>query len=317
MNQNHQQTEHCQQSMKRAYVFGSSGFIGLQLCDDLQKLNVPIEKFERGTGATSQHHAIDFLKNYGNTLKETFESILQDHSIVYFLVPYTLPTHQSSSRETLNTEDVYLKNFEALIEVVSKKKSSHLVFVSSGGAIYGGGKTLYREDHPIEPKSVYGLNKLKCEALIQKFCHKNALSATIVRPSNAYGENQNPQKSFGAITTFFYRVKNSLPISIFGDLGITKDYIHVEDLSRGLVVLGENRAQGIYNLCAGKSHSLKEILDLVEGNLQKKATLEFYDFRPSDIYEYYLSNEKMKEEMKFQTNITLTEGVQRYLSQRQ
>src|SRR5258708_31575744 len=65
----------------------------------------------------------------------------------------------------------------------------HLIYFSSGGAVYGPstGRVPFRETDPCQPVSSYGVQKMTAEHYLRLAALKGILKATILRVSNAYG----------------------------------------------------------------------------------------------------------------------------------
>ena len=81
-----------------------------------------------------------------------------------------------------------------------------VVFVSSGGTVYGMPKSLpVSEDHPTDPLCSYGIHKLALEKYLQLAHRLYGLEYCILRPANLYGPGQRLDISQGAVAVFLDR----------------------------------------------------------------------------------------------------------------
>lgn len=141
-----------------------------------------------------------------------------------------------------------------------------ILFVSSGGTVYGAAR-----DWPIletastNPISPYGITKLTIEKYAFMFHQTRGLPALVVRPSNAYGPGQMPFTGQGFIATAIGCVLNRQPIPVYGGGGNVRDYLHVEDLARGILAVLDCGLPGeVYNLGSGVGRSNMQVLAALE-----------------------------------------------------
>ncbi len=293
--------------MSRVLIWGGSGFIGQELALEFARKGEEVISLGRESiGAIHSkvsHHVIDFDN------KNTWKGYIEKNDKICFLIPFHMP----NKAEVESAEKKHLDMIRNLIIECVEKKIDHFLFVSSGGAIYGVGDHPFTEEDLPNPVSSYGKLKLKIETMLNEYGDKYGLSYSVARPSNVYGEKQNPLVSFGAITTFFYRISNGLPIDIFGDLGICKDYLNVKDLAPALVKMVLEKKQGVYNLGFGQTYTLGEIVERIEKILGKKAQINFHKGNTTDIRNYRLNCTKAQRELDFHPQITLEDGIKLYL----
>ena len=284
--------------MKRVVIFGGTGLIGNRLSQYMSIQGHDV----CALGRSEKNHAVVF-ENFN-----TWRPFIKEGDYICFLIPFNMP----SKNEDDQMEARHIFAMTALLNECVQKNIKHFLFISSGGAIYGRGNFPFKESDSTFPVSSYGKLKLKIEQLLEDFHLKHELSYCIARPSNVYSENQNPLISFGAITTFFYRISNGISLDIFGDLTICKDYLHLEDLVPVLSKMSLGEHTGIYNLGFGKTYTLGDIISKTEAFLNMKATLNFHQANSSDIHSYALDCTKARNDLAFHPQIDLDEGISRY-----
>ena len=205
-----------------------------------------------------------------------------------------------------------------LIEALRRRAGPpcHFLFASSGGAIYGHGHTrigFFSEEDPCHPLSPYGIQKLALEHYLYLASQQGWLTATILRFSNVYGSILSSQRRQGLIGVAIARIVEGQKIQIFGSEETVRDYIHVEDVVRA-VVLGLFQAEPfqIFNIGAGVGHSVREVLEILErvsGRILQKEASDFgkNSFRLTP--HVVLSVEKARCELGWEPKIPLEEGI--------
>lgn len=153
-----------------------------------------------------------------------------------------------------------------LFAAASALRTAKLVLVSSGGTVYGRARSLpVAEDHPTTPLSPYGITKLAVEHYALMYYQLEGLPAVIVRPGNAYGPGQKPFTGQGFIATAIAAILQGSDISLFGERGTVRDYIHASDLADGIAAALDGGAPGAcYNIGTGVGRSNRDIIELLE-----------------------------------------------------
>jgi UDP-glucose 4-epimerase len=139
---------------------------------------------------------------------------------------------------------------------------SRVVFVSTGGAIYGEGegKELpLDEDAPIEPFSAYGQSKFAAEGYVALYERLYGLSGVSLRLGNVYGPRQDPLGEAGVIAIFCGRLRAGERPTVYGDGRQTRDYIYVGDVVAAMFAAAESRAGGAINVGTGLETDVLEL----------------------------------------------------------
>ena len=67
--------------------------------------------------------------------------------------------------------------------------------------------------------------------------------------------------------------KGEIP-EIMGNIYSSKDYIHASDISRAIIGLVENQADGVFNLASGDSTSTKILLNMIYQKFGKELSIK-------------------------------------------
>jgi len=153
-----------------------------------------------------------------------------------------------------------------LLEAACALPLCKMVMVSSGGTVYGHADTLpIVETSLTNPVSPYGITKLTQEKYTLMFHRLHGVPVSIVRPANAYGPGQRPFTGQGFIATAIGAILKRQEVTVFGESGTVRDYIHVADVARGiLAVLQCGGAGDVYNLGSGVGRTNRDVLHAIE-----------------------------------------------------
>jgi UDP-glucose 4-epimerase len=115
----------------------------------------------------------------------------------------------------------------------------------------------------------------------------------------------------GAVAVFLYRVARDLPVTIWGDGSVIRDYFYVSDLAEALIAGAENelREQRIFNIGGEEEVSLIELLRRVEEVVGKRAHVEYAPARGFDAPRILLDTRLVRQELGWKPNVSLTDGL--------
>jgi len=132
------------------------------------------------------------------------------------------------------------------------------VYVTSGGAIYGGGSPPYAEDSPIEPASPYGWTKLAGERYLSMLA-TGRMSWVALRLANVYGPRQRADAEGGVVARFADRMATKQLVTIDGDGEQTRDFVYVGDVVNSVLRAIDSPVQGPLNIGTGHGTSVNEL----------------------------------------------------------
>ena len=209
-----------------------------------------------------------------------------------------------------------LSSTVALFELACDLNLRKMVFVSSGGTVYGEASQLpVSETHSTNPISPYGITKLALEKYAQLYQRMRQLPVLCVRPSNPYGEGQKPYLGQGFIATAMASMLSGREIQIFGTQGTVRDYIYVRDLADALVCALEKGIPGeSYNIGSSIGRSNVEVLNQISrlaiaAGVRPK--IVHTEPRPFDVAANVLDTEKLRVLSGWQPRVDFVEGIAR------
>jgi UDP-glucose 4-epimerase len=207
-----------------------------------------------------------------------------------------------------------------LMEACSAQHVTKLLFLSSGGTVYGNHslREPITEDSPTHPISLYGTSKLMIEQIGLLYHQQKGLPFIVARPSNAYGPGQLPYRGQGLVATAFASALDNKPLTIFGDGSVVRDFIHVRDIAEALVALIKNGRLGeTYNVGTALGTSMKKLVDdyivpILQED-QHKLNCQYSPARGVDVAYNVISNDKIYRDTGFKPRISLDEGLKETL----
>ena len=152
-----------------------------------------------------------------------------------------------------------------LFEAMRSAGVRHVLFSSTGGAIYGepeGGKPA-PESHPTNPISPYGCAKLAIEKYMHYYRVVHGFQTQVFRYANVYGPWQDGTGEAGVVAIFSEAMLGNRPLKINGDGGQTRDYVYVSDLAEAASGAARSDKSGIWNLGTGVETSVNTLFGLL------------------------------------------------------
>jgi UDP-glucose 4-epimerase len=169
--------------------------------------------------------------------------------------------------------------------------AGRLVFVSSGGAVYGETRRPATEETRPAPSSYYGVHKLAAEGHVALA----GLPFAILRPSNVYGPRQVGGLEGAVVAAFLEQASRQGTLVLHGDGCQTRDLVHVRDLVEALWRLAQPDAPvGTWNVSSGRSVTIAGLADSVERVFGHPLGRRFVAPRPGDVARSAISPARLR-----------------------
>ena len=151
---------------------------------------------------------------------------------------------------------------------MKKHNVYNIVFISSGGAVYGDNTVNVRghnENDVLFPKSAYGVSKLVIEKYLYLYSNLYGFKVLITRLSNPYGPYHYSQKQ-GVINIALEKARRGETLEIWGDGNGAKDYIYIMDYCKILFLLLKNEMEKycVLNIGSGSLLTVNDIVDNIK-----------------------------------------------------
>lgn len=295
----------------KVVILGGGGFLGKALLERLISEQFEIVVFDKALPNFSKsHEKIEWIVGDFSNIQHVEKSI-QNADVIVHLISTILPKGIDANLvgDLQNNVTPTLQ----LLDKAIKHKVKKVIFVSSGGTVYG--EPIYLpidEKHPTNPLSSYAVTKLMIEKYLLLYHSMLGLNVKILRVTNPYGEYQRTDRAQGAIGIFLSKALCGQPINIWGDGSVIRDYIYVHDVADALnKSISYEGTESIFNISSGVGTSLNELAQLIEKITGFQISKNYLQERNFDVHANVLSNKLAREELGWMPNTSLIEGVTR------
>ena len=294
----------------RALVIGGSGFIGSHLVDALIRVGYSVRTYDRAFERFRiKPQVVEFVQGDFSDSAMLAEA-LAGVDIVFHLLSVTVPS--TSNLDPVADIEGNLVNSVRLLALMREAGVKRLVFLSSGGTVYGIPQCdPVTEDHPLQPISSYGIVKAAIEQYLHMEHHLHGLDYTVLRASNPYGPRQGYGGVQGVIGTYLWNYSHGEPLQLWGDGSVVRDFIYVEDLAELCVKSGQTEAVGCYNAGSGKGYSIRQIVDAISAVVGEDIKPEIRPGRGIDVPRSVLDINRAKQTFDWAPATPLEEGIRR------
>jgi len=214
--------------------------------------------------------------------------------------------------------DVNILGLLNLMEASKDSGVGRLVFVSSGGVIYGDpSERPTPESAAKAPESPYGVSKMVGEYYLRCFRLLHGFDYVALRYSNVYGPRQDPHGEAGVVAIFSNLILRDEPLTIFGDGEQTRDYVYVGDVVAANMIVSEatlSVGNGIddraFNVGTGNETSVNQLAELLMLGAGRSVPVKRAPARAGELERNSLSCDRLKE-LGWEAAVDLADGLKR------
>jgi UDP-glucose 4-epimerase len=288
-------------------VFGGGGFIGSTVANRLLQDGHQLRIFERpripAEYKIQADPAVEWIS--GDFLnRHDITAAISGVDAVLHLISTTLP--KNSNDDPVYDVQSNLVSSLQLLEAMREQGVNKIIFISSGGTVYGSPVYLpIDENHPTDPHVSYGVTKLSIEKYLLMYQRLYGIRTIILRVANPYGERQRVETAQGAVGVFLSRAMAGRPLDIWGDGNIVRDYIYCGDVAEAFVCALAYRGEySVFNISAGQGLSLNDLIEKIQKLLGNKVYCNYHPGRPFDIPISILDNKRAFTELDWTPHST-------------
>jgi len=308
--------------MAKVLVTGGAGNIGSFIVDQLVELG---------------HDVVVVDNFYNSTLKylaphlETGKAVLEVCDITNYMVLSRVfekhrpqfASHQASmmimdsNKFPFEAIDVNIKGSFNFIQCCLDYGVQKVTFASSA-SVFGNPRYVpVDEEHPYDNETLYGATKIAEEHLFKSWAFSHKLPWVGFRYYNIYSERQ----GMGAFYTqvfqkWILKVQQGEPIQLYGDGEQTMDLVHSEDAARAnvLSLFNEGVNFEMFNVGTGIETSVNQLKDMIFAEMGRSVPVERLDYDRHLVRRRQASTQKIREKLGFIPQVSLTEGLRRYVT---
>lgn len=306
-------------------IFGSEGFIGSHLVEELLKQNYEVKAFV----LYNFNSSIGWLENLDNNIKKNIEICFGDirdyqtvkeainncKCIINLAALIGIPYSYHASYSYIET------NISGTLNILNACKNSNInkAIFASTSEVYGSGQYFPMDErHPLSAQSPYAATKIASDQLAMSFYKSFNLPVSIIRPFNTFGPRQSERAVIPTIISQYFKSKKFLNI---GSIDTVRDFTFVTDTANAFTLaINSKKAIGeVINLGTSYGISIKEIIKMISQLTNKELIIkkEKERVRPSksEVNKLISSNEKAKKLLKWKPKYNLKSGFKKGLEE--
>ncbi len=204
-----------------------------------------------------------------------------------------------------------------LLELARAHGIKQFVFGSSS-SVYGiNAKVPFSEDDPIrQPISPYAATKAAGELICHTYTHLYGIRSVCLRFFTVYGPRQRPDL---AIHKFARLLSEGKPIPVFGDGTTRRDYTYIDDILAGVRAAISHVADysasdyEVFNLGESRTVELRELVSLLEKELNVEAKIDRQPLQPGDVPQTYADISKARSLLGYNPQTQIEDGIRRFV----
>lgn len=183
----------------------------------------------------------------------------------------------------------------------------------SSSSVYGiNEKVPFSESDEInQPISPYATTKRTGELLCYNYSHLYGLRTACLRFFTVYGPAQRPEMAIHKFTDLMARGEE---IPLYGDGTSRRDYTYIDDIIDGLTATLDLAPKfEILNLGGAETTSLKELVEILAGELGVEPRIERLPDQPGDVPITYADVSKAQRLLGYSPKVPIRQGLARFV----
>jgi len=227
--------------------------------------------------------------------------------------------------------DANIVGYVNILEACRHHDIKHLAYASSS-SVYGLNESMpfATSDNVDHPVSLYAASKKSNELMAHTYSHLFGLPTTGLRFFTVYGPWGRPDM---ALFLFTKAILEDKPIDVFNHGKMRRDFTYVDDIVEGVVRVidhppvgnpdwsgkapdpsSSNAPYKIYNIGNSNPVELMDFIEAIEQTLGKQAQKNMMPIQPGDVPATWADVSDLVEDLDYQPNTTVQEGVQRFIT---
>jgi len=295
--------------MSKYLVTGGAGFIGSNLVDEL--INQGNEVVVMDNLSTGKKENLNSkAKFYKIDIRaSTVDKIFKHENFDYvFHLAAQIDVRASIAFPEFDNKVNAMGSYN-IFKNSGLNKVKKVIFISTGGALYGDCLKPAKEQTLIQPISPYAIHKYSAERYLELCYDLYNLDYVVLRLANVYGPRQYSGGECGVIGIFIHNIINNKPIALYGDGAQTRDFVYVSDVVSACLKAMAVKDRGVFNIGNGKEISILKIIDAIKKAVCKKFICEKKKARVGEARRSVLNSFKAKKTLNWKPRISLVQGI--------
>ncbi len=297
-------------------VTGGAGFIGSNLADELIRLGheaVIIDDLSTGKIEYVNPRAKFYQADIRDSAKieEIFAFESKHAPIDYvFHLAAQMDVRKSVTDPIFDNQVNIIGSFNIFL-ASTKHQVKKVIFISTGGAMYGNISEPATEERLPNPDSPYATHKLAAEHNLAVIGKVHNLPYIILRLANVYGPRQYKGGEGAVIATFTNNAIIGEPSVIYGDGRQSRDFVYVGDIVKCCLTAAFSEKTGVYNVGFGQDTDLLELVEKLQKIVGHSLSYSHQPARAGEVYKSVLNNDKARNILGWEPRVSLEEGLKK------
>ncbi len=294
--------------MSKYLVTGGAGFIGTNLIKKLVADGHAAVSFDNYAAGKMPERFLPGAQYIEGDIRdlEALKKACEGVSGIFHLA--ALPRVLFSVENPIETHDVNVNGTLNVLLAARDMKVKRVVFATSSAA-YGNQDVYPVKEDGVQkiPLSPYALHKLVGEQYCRMFADLYNLETVSTCFFNVYGPYFDPEGAYALVIGRFLKLKKEgKPLTVRGDGSMARDYTHVDDVVRALLLAMTKESVGkgeVINLGFGHPYTVNEVAGLIGGPTVSVPELH------GEVRLTHADNSKAKRLLGWEPRILLEDGI--------
>lgn len=294
----------------RCVVLGAGGFLGSNLCRHLRGRGAQVRAFGRRMSFPDALVGMEWLPGQFEDTN-TVAAAISGCDVAFHLINTSTPA--SANADKVADLQANVAATLRFLDACKAERVGRVVFVSSGGTVYGIPDQIPTpETAQTDPITAYGVSKLAVEKYLHVYEHLHGLPYRVLRVANPFGPYQTALKNQGVVAAFLKRALENRSVEIWGDGGLTRDYVYVADVCAALVRAVEHAGpERVFNIGSGVGRSLDDVVAAIGLEIGHFPKVERRPGRPVDVPRSVLDISRAESQLDWRPVTSFSEGIRR------
>jgi len=276
---------HYQEHHIKICITGAAGFIGLHLVRGCLAAGHQVVAFDRvacQNPAAWQGLAVEWVRGDVTDPAAIDAAIMGCEAVFHHAAEVSV---HDSIHHPLNTFYTNVHGTAVVLDAARRHGIQWVTFPSSA-AVYGNSdRAAQSESDAVGPLSPYGASKWMGESLCNTYQQQYGLNCLVLRYFNVLGKGQSPDSPYAAvIPAWIKRLKQGLPLVIYGDGLQTRDFVSVDVIvAAHLQAVGRQAPPYPLNVGSGQPVTLLTLAQTLQQVAGYHAGIEYHPPRTNEV----------------------------------
>ena len=291
---------------KQVLITGGTGFIGQNVVNQLLTRGYEVHSLVYPPFAAEQEGLIQYEMNLLDS--KSVEEFFKEH---HFENLIHLAWYVGKGCQTSDVNLDWLSASFNILKSFQKSKGAKILMAGSVSEYDYSYGYMDEKKTPLNNEFLYGKSKAALYSIAKEFCLRNDINFKWARIFNVYGPNERKERLMPSVITSMLKGED-VKVSTCEKF---QDYLHVEDMAKGIVSLFESNVPDAVNICSGKPVQLRAIVEKIAELTDFKGKI-LWGAVPTYFEEPLVvgNNNRLKNEVLFTPQYSLEDGLKQTIN---